>query len=145
MLALVSCWIIAKMATETAIEMHDRATAMRRRGSMPALGSDDGARFFLLFNIAMKNASMKVLAKRTVAMYSVTGNHVLGLGVGRATATVRYNAIACIESGRGGSNSFTSSSSFVKYKALLFWRKSNRARKIKKATTCENISFPMML
>ena len=134
------------MATETAIEMHERATAMRRRGSMPALGSD-GARFLLLFNIAMKNASMKVLAKRTVAMKSVIGNHVLGLGVGRATATAtdRYNAIACIESGRGGSNSFTSSSSFVKYKALLFLRKSNRARKIKKATTCENISFPMML
>ena len=56
------------MATETAIEMHDRATAMRRRGSMPALGSDDGARFFLLFNIAMKNASMKVLANKIVAM-----------------------------------------------------------------------------
>ena len=131
------------MATETAIVMHDRATAMRRRGSVPALGSD-GARFFL---IAMKNASMKVLAKRTVAMKSVIGNHVVGLGVGRATATAtdRYNAIACIESGRGGSNSFTSSSSFVKYKALLFLRKSNRARKIKKATTCENISFPMML
>ena len=131
------------MATETAIVMHDRATAMRRRGSVPALGSD-GARFFL---IAMKNASMKVLAKRTVAMRSVIGNHVVGLGVGRATATAtdRYNAIACIESGRGGSNSFTSSSSFVKYKALLFLRKSNRARKIKKATTCENISFPMML
>ena len=54
------------MATETAIEMHDRATATRRRGSMPALGSD-GARFVLLFNIAMKNASTKVLTKRAVA------------------------------------------------------------------------------